>query len=118
MQKNSYSTPLDDLVPKHRQTARQVILRVSDPGETDKRIVIVVRVIYQRGGGKYYYVLSAIDDIQEFYPKEMGQGVVDAVIAAWAEYALTPPGQLSERAFTKSANFGIPPMKFAQIPGY
>lgn len=99
---------LDSLVPKYRREARQIHLQVTDPGKTDRSITIMVRVVYQRGGGKYYYVLSTIDDIQEFYPKEMGQEVVNAVIAAWAEYALTPAGKLSERAFAKSASFSFP----------
>jgi len=68
---------------------------VQDQGETDSNALIVVRIIFQRGGGKRYYVLKHIDQLQQFYPKEMGQSVIDAALLAWVEWQLSPANLVS-----------------------
>lgn|SRR6478735_1332458 len=90
------STPdLDALVPFYRRQARRVEIVVQDQGETDSNALIVVRIIFQRGGGKRYYVLKHIDQLQQFYPKEMGQSVIDAALLAWVEWQLSPANLVS-----------------------
>lgn len=81
----------DKLVPFYRRQARRIDIAVEDHGGEDTWALIMVRVVFQRGGGKHYYVLKRIEHIQSFYPKEMGQDVVNAILTAWAEYQLSPP---------------------------
>jgi hypothetical protein len=83
---------LDETVPKCRRSARNVRIEVGDPKEEGTTAVIMVRITYQRGGGRSYYWLTHINDIHQFYPKEMGQDVVDAVLVVWAERALRASG--------------------------
>ncbi len=84
---------LDEAVPKYRRSARNVRIEVGDPKEEGTTAVIMVRITFQRGGGREYYWLTHINDIHQFYPKEMGQDVIDAVLVTWAERMLKPkPG--------------------------
>lgn len=98
------NAPLDEQVPKYRRNARRVVIRVDDSKETGSSAIIVVRVIYQRGGGSYYYVLRHIEEIHQFYPKEMGQDVIDAVLVVWAEHQLGMPFRPTTRDYT-TTNF-------------
>ena len=51
----------------------------------------MVRIVFERGGGKEYFILNHIEDIRQFCPKEIGIAVVNELLTAWAECLLVPP---------------------------
>lgn len=90
-----YSEELDTQVPTHRNSTRSVQFRVNDAAETDSAALVVVRIVFERGGGRRCYVLKHIEDIAQFYPKELGRDVIDGVLTLWAERLLKSERKLS-----------------------
>lgn len=86
-----FSEELDAQVPTRRRHARAVKIVVHYEDSTSVIAILLVRIKYERGGGRHWYRLCSIDDIREFYPKEMGREVIEDVLARWTEKQLTPP---------------------------